>query len=181
MADMPGALDTTVSYLEMLAAPGSEPVVAPAADVTVTRLERPSLVDYREMYRRVGERYCWTERLLMEDDRLTAILEDPRVEVWLVRVAGVAAGYAELDRRVDSEIEIAYFGLFPDFYGRHLGRYLLDWAMHRAWSYGIVRLWLHTCSLDHPRALPTYVAAGFRVYATRAEQVQRLRRDTPCA
>jgi len=165
---------TTVSYLEMRAPLGGDPVAPPSDDVDVSRLTRPGVAEYRELYRGVGESYVWTERLLMDDARLGIILADERVEVFVLREAGEQAGYVELDRRVEGEVEIAYFGLFPRFYRRGLGRYLLDWAIRRAWSYSVDRLWVHTCTLDHPRALPTYLAAGFSIYATREERVPLL-------
>jgi GNAT superfamily N-acetyltransferase len=71
----------------------------------------------------------------------------------------------ELDRRTPGEIELAYFGLFPQFIGNGLGKYLLAWALRQAWSYGPRRVWVHTCDLDHEAALPTYLNAGFTVYA----------------
>jgi GNAT superfamily N-acetyltransferase len=78
----------------------------------------------------------------------------------------------ELDRRVDGEVEIAYFGLMPDYIGRGLGPALLGWALERAWSYRPRRVWLHTCSLDHPKALAVYRRAGFEVYDREAVPVE---------
>ena len=86
------------------------------------------------------------------------------MEVFVLHVRGVPAGYVELDRRIEDEVEIAYFGLVPDFIGRGLGPALLGWALERAWSCGPRRVWLHTCSLDHPKALAVYRRAGFEVY-----------------
>ena len=77
---------------------------------------------------------------------------------------GVPAGYVELDRRIEDEIGIACFGFMPDFIGRGLGPALLGWAFERAWSCEPRRVWLHTCSLDHPKALAVYRRAGFEVY-----------------
>ena len=74
------------------------------------------------------------------------------------------AGYFELRRDDDDSIEIAYIGLLPAFVGRGLGRCLLSAAVERAWACGARRVWLHTCSFDHPAALPNYLARGFRVY-----------------
>ena len=51
-----------------------------------------------------------------------------------------------------------------DFIGHGLGTYFLQWTIDMAWSYQPRRLWLHTCTLDHPRALPNYVKAGFQLY-----------------
>ena len=93
-----------------------------------------------------------------------AILNDPRNEVHVLHVEGVPAGFAELDRRQEGEIELVQFGLMPDFIGQGLGRYFLRWTIDRAWGYGPRRFWLHTCTLDHPAALPGYRKAGFEVY-----------------
>ena len=77
---------------------------------------------------------------------------------------GAPAGFGELDRRQPGEIELAYFGLMPDAIGQGLGVWLLHETIDLAWSYEPERLWLHTCTLDHPRALPLYQRAGFVPY-----------------
>jgi GNAT superfamily N-acetyltransferase len=76
------------------------------------------------------------------------------------------AGYFELRRDSDNAIEIAYFGLLPEFVGRGLGKALLSAAATEAWRAGASRVWLHTSSLDHPAALPNYLARGFKVFRT---------------
>jgi GNAT superfamily N-acetyltransferase len=87
-------------------------------------------------------------------------------------VEGVPAGYAELDRREAPDTELAYFGLLPEFIGRGLGRYLLDWAIRHAWRARPRRIWVHTCDFDHPRAIAVYRKSGFRVYDQRVEQLE---------
>ena len=77
---------------------------------------------------------------------------------------GVPAGYAALDRRIEGEIELMQFGLMPEFIGQGLGQYFLQWTIDKAWSYRPRRFWLHTCTKDHPAALPNYLKAGFAVY-----------------
>jgi GNAT superfamily N-acetyltransferase len=72
------------------------------------------------------------------------------------------AGYFELKRWADDSVEIAYFGLLPDYIGRGWGKYLLTEAVRAAWSENPVRVWLHTCTLDHPAALPNYLQRGFQ-------------------
>jgi hypothetical protein len=37
----------------------------------------------------------------------------------------------------------------------------LDEAVQRAWALAPNRVWLHTCTLDHPAALSNYLARGF--------------------
>ena len=157
---------TKTTYLEMFA-PSAAETTPPRADVTVRRLTAPNNEDYRRLYRGVGSQLNWVDRLVMEDAELQAILHHPLVEVHVLEVAEKPAGYAELDRRTVDQIELAYFGLFPEFVGQGLGKFFLNWTIRQAWSYQPKRVWVHTCDLDHPAALPNYVKAGFRVYAER--------------
>src|SRR6185369_493618 len=96
-----------------------------------------------------------------DDPALAAIVNDDAVEVWVLYVAGVPAGYFELDRRQPPDIELAYFGLLPEFSRQRLGPYLLDRALRRAFPSGCSRFWVHTQTLDHPSALPLYQRLGF--------------------
>lgn len=157
---------TITTYLEMLTPPAGQ-VTPPRDDVYVRRLISPGVDEYRTLYRGVGSQLNWVDRLVMADGELQAILRNPRVEVHVLDVGGKPAGYAELDRRTIDQIELAYFGLFPEFVGQGLGKFFLNWTIRQAWSYQPQRVWVHTCDLDHPAALPNYVRAGFRVYEER--------------
>jgi prephenate dehydrogenase/GNAT superfamily N-acetyltransferase len=135
----------------------------------------PSL--YRYLYREVGRPWQWIDRLPWSDDRIREHLATPGVEIWLASVESVPAGFLELARAADGSVEIVYFGLLPEFIGRRAGRAFLDAALREAWRPDTTRVWLHTCTLDHPRALPNYLSAGFRVvrdeaYTARLEAVQ---------
>ena len=89
----------------------------------------------------------------------------------MASVSGTPAGYFELETQAGGNAEIAYFDLLPQFIGRGLGGALLTATVERAWAIGASRVWVHTCSLDHPNALPGYQARGFRVfYIVHAEQ-----------
>jgi GNAT superfamily N-acetyltransferase len=112
----------------------------------------------------VGQRYHWVDRLPWSDDDIRAHLADATISVWLLSVAGAPAGYFELKEHEDASVEVAYFGLLPEFTRRGLGKYLLTAAVHEAWTLGPRRLWLHTCSLDDPAALPNYLRGGFRPF-----------------
>ncbi|MGH6945657.1 MAG: GNAT family N-acetyltransferase [Geminicoccaceae bacterium] len=163
-------IETVVTYLEMTAPPEGAEREAPPG-VLVRRALRPTVSFYRYLYHAVGADWAWTERRLMSDAELAAIVQHPAVEVNVLWAGGVPAGYAELDRRLPPDIELAYFGLVPELIGRGLGRYLLDWAIRHAWRERPRRLWVHTCDLDHPRALDVYRKAGFRIYDRRIGQV----------
>jgi GNAT superfamily N-acetyltransferase len=166
-------IETIVTYLEMTAPPTQPPRPAPRPDLEIRRAHSPTVSFYRYLYAAVGEPWTWTVRRCLSDAELAATLDDRRVEVNVLWAAGVPAGYAELDRRAAPDIELAYLGLVPEFIGQGLGAYLLDWAIHHAWRARPRRLWLHTCDLDHPRALDFYQSLGFCIY-DRRNTVQEL-------
>jgi GNAT superfamily N-acetyltransferase len=156
-------MQVTVFYLEMVSRP--ERVVPPPRDgLAVLHARQPTVRYYRFLYDAVGGPWQWLSRKKLSDEELARVLRDPRDEVHVLHADGVPAGFAELDRRVEGEIELVQFGLMPEFIGQGLGKYFLQWAIDRAWGYGPRRLWLHTCTLDHPNALPTYLKAGFVLY-----------------
>lgn len=119
---------------------------------------------YRYLYAEVGRLYHWTDRLPWTDDEIRAHLQRPAITLWVMYVAGAPAGYFELERHEDGSTEIAYFGLIQEFLGRGLGKYLLTEAVTHAWQQGAGRVWLHTCTLDDPAALPNYLKRGFHPF-----------------
>ena len=159
----------TVTYLEMLRPP-PEPVPPAPAGASVEHLVAPSVERYRGLYHAVGHDWYLVDRARMSDAALRELLEDPRVEVHVLQVDGQEAGYAELDRSEPGEVRLMYFGLRPGFIGRGLGRWFLRWALARAWSHAPRRVWVDTCTLDHPRALGNYEAAGFRRCGERVKE-----------
>ena len=158
-----------VYYLEMLSPPATcSP--APREGLTVIHAKKPTVAYYRFLYNAVGKDYHWYTRGRLPDAELAASLSDPLNEIHALHVDGTPAGFAELDRRTE-EIELVQFGLMGEFIGQGLGKYFLQWTIDRVWSYQPRRFWLHTCSLDHPRALPNYQKAGFVLY--QEEMIQR--------
>ncbi|PYQ20368.1 MAG: N-acetyltransferase [Acidobacteria bacterium] len=154
----------TRTYLEMTR---PEELVAARLDDPTVQVERalhcPASF-FRYLYVEVGRRYQWEDRLPWTDEQLRARLDHPGVSLWVLRVKGSPAGYFELERHQDGSVEVAYFGLLPEFIGRGLGKHLLTIAVETAWSLDARRVWLHTCTLDDPAALPNYRARGFRPY-----------------
>ncbi len=166
----PGDIVVTVTYLEMLQPPTDPAPPAPAGVEVRTLVSVPAAL-YRRLYDLVGRDWHWVDRHVLGDAELEALVNDPGVELDVLTVDGVDAGYAELDRRDPAEIRLVYFGLAPAFIGRGLGRWFLRWTVDRAWSWRPRRVHLDTCTLDHPRALPNYEAAGFRRYDTKVRPV----------
>ena len=169
---MVSLLDITVTYLEMRRPPARPKASPPSGKTAVVRADPPTTAFYRFLYNNVGEKWLWWMRREMADAPLKAILTDPRLYVNVLYVNGCPAGYCEMDTRILGEVEIAYFGLMEPFIGRGLGRYLLDWTVDTAWTHKPDRIWLHTCTLDHPRALPVYQKAGFTPYKQTQEQIE---------
>ena len=156
-------MKVTTFYLQMFARP-ERAVQPPRKGLTVIHARKPPVHYYWFLYDNVGRDYNWSSRRKLSDAELAALLNDPRLEVHVLFVDGVPAGFAELDRRTEGEIELVQFGLMPDYIGQGLGKYFLQWTIDKAWSYGPRRFWLHTCTKDHPNALPNYVKAGFALY-----------------
>ncbi len=156
----PGQLATIVTTLEMRERPRARP--KPDVPLRLARWPAPEPAKYRALFRRVGARWLWFSRLVMNDAQLLAIVHDPAVEVYAaIDRTGIEVGMLELDARVAGACEISYLALAPELAGRGLGRWLMAEALARAWRPGVARVWLHTCTLDHPSALGFYRAQGF--------------------
>ena len=145
----------------------------PAAGLAVARAELPSPQLIRFLYTAVGGDWYWCDRLGWSYARWLAHLDRPEVETWVGSVRGTPAGYVELERHQGDGVEVAYFGLLPEFVGRGFGGSLLTEGASRAFAMGAERVWVHTCTLDGTHALANSRARGFRVVrqATGREQL----------
>jgi GNAT superfamily N-acetyltransferase len=155
-------IDVVITYMEMTAPPTRPTVPLPPGKHALLRVENPTIAFYRFLYNTVGETWLWTDRRRMSDEQLIAQVDHPEVELSVLYTGGQPSGFVELDRRPKPDINFAYFGLLNEFIGRGLGKYLLNWAVDQAWSYGPEKLTVDTCTLDHPRAIGEYQRAGFR-------------------
>ncbi len=128
------------------------------------RAAPPTVAFYRFLYDTVGAPWRWTDRQELDDEALRVLVQHPEIAVYVLYHHGTPAGFAELDLRRPPDVQLVYFGLMPAFIGRGLGSFFLDWAIREAWRHEPQRVWVHTCTLDHPRALPLYEKAGFARY-----------------
>jgi GNAT superfamily N-acetyltransferase len=165
------------TYLEMRTRAALHPVRASVDGIRIERVFDCPPSFWRYLYTEVGRRYHWVDRLPWSEREIRTYLDDPDVSLWVMTARGAPAGYFELRRDRDSAVEIVYFGLLDEFTGKGLGGVLLTAAAERAWELGAARVWLHTCSLDHPAALPNYLRRGFVV--TRTEEYTVPRRSVP--
>jgi len=153
-------LATVVTTLEMTRRPPLRPL--PPSPFRLVRWPRPEPARYRALFTRVGGPWLWYSRLAMDDAALCAIVHDAGVEVHaVVDAAGIELGMLECDFRQAGACELSYFGLVPELAGQGHGAWLMAEAETRMWRPGIARVWVHTCTLDHPSALNFYRKQGF--------------------
>lgn len=161
----PGKIANVETRLEMLARPPAKAAPATDTPLVLERWSSPALDDYRALFRAVGEEWMWVSRLVMADDKLSAILNDPKIEIYVLKDGDRRIGLVELDFRQEGECELVFFGLVADAIGKGAGRFMMESAIAIAWSRPIGRFWVHTCTFDHPAAVQFYQRSGFRPYA----------------
>jgi ribosomal protein S18 acetylase RimI-like enzyme len=152
----------TRTYLELGSPAELRAVAAPDPAPRLERLGECPASFYRYLYAEVGRAFRWTDRLRWTDETIRAHLGTPGLSLWLLTWEAAPAGYFELKPGDGGSVEIAYFGLLPEYIGRGWGKYLLSEAVREAWRQQATKVWLHTCTLDHPAALPNYLRRGFR-------------------
>lgn len=162
----------TTTTLEMLAAPATAARSFPEG----VRLDRATDVppEYaRFLYGLVGGPWNWTDRLAWSRRQWLDELAVPGTEFWILYGDGIPFGYVHLHPQpVDggTSVEIRYFGLAEAAIGRGLGGRLLEHGIRAAWTVHeraalapVVRVWVHTCTLDGEAALANYQARGLVV------------------
>ena len=160
------------TYLEMRAPTDLLPALVNDPTIRIEQVKDCPASFWRYLYREVGRAYHWIDRLPWTADEIRQYLGDPTVSLWLMTVSGAPAGYFELKRDNVGGVELAYFGLLPEFTGRRLGGHLLTIAVEQAWAMGADRVWLHTNTLDHPAALPNYLKRGFTAFHAETYEVR---------
>jgi GNAT superfamily N-acetyltransferase len=163
----------TTTHLEMTHRSQLTPAREPAISFQLVRVELPCPELNRFLFAAVGSEWWWYSRLSWDYPKWFKYLDRAELETWVAYVQGTPAGYFELELQHAGNVEIKYFGLMPAFVGKGIGGSLLSAAISRAWDMGAERVWVHTCTLDHPQALRNYQARGFRIFEVE-EQIEHL-------
>lgn len=166
-----GMPDIVTTYLQMSALEELVPARLSDPDFVVREAVERQWRLNRSLYLLVGERWAWVDKQRWSDQQWESYVASEQLRTFVASWRGSTAGYYELRRDDARAVEIAYFGLVPDFIGRGFGGALLTDALKRAWAWDAHRVWLHTCTLDHPAALENYQARGMRVYDRKTHQV----------
>ncbi len=153
----------TVTYLQMFTPEEVRPRPCPDPRFCVREATTKQWEFNRFLYMLVGSEWMWWDKLEWTAEQWKAYAEVDSLRTFAAYHEGSPAGYFELEE-AEGEIQIAYFGLSSRFIGRGLGGYLLTVALEEAWKRNPWRVWVHTCSRDHPSALINYQARGLQIY-----------------
>jgi len=134
------------------------------------------LSEYRRIYTKIGGPWDWANRLVLIDQELKQVLDDPQNEINYTYYKDKLAGYFELDAH-HNDLEVVYFGLAPEFIGKGLGKEMMQHIFKIAQDRAISRLWLHTCEFDSPQALNFYLKSGFTIYDEKIEDQTIIQKD----
>ncbi|MGY3148715.1 GNAT superfamily N-acetyltransferase [Bradyrhizobium sp. USDA 3397] len=175
-SDVPnGKIAAIVTHLEMTTRPARRD--DPPGAWTLRKVDAPALPWYRDLFRRVGEDWLWFSRARMRDAELAAIIHAPGIEVYALALDGRDEGLLELDFREAGQCELTYFGVTAGLIGTGAAGFLMNRALERAWSHDVRRVWVHTCTLDHPSAVAFYQRSGFRPFRRQIEVADDPRLD----
>jgi GNAT superfamily N-acetyltransferase len=160
--------EITTWYLEITANDAIELLNTPDSAFVVREAVVKNWRLNRFLYQLVGENWQWHDKLVWTTDDWKNYAERPELRTFVAYWHGSIAGYFELSLK-NQDVKIEYFGLSPDFIGKGFGGFILSEAIRLARAWNPARLWVHTCSLDHPAALTNYQKRGFRLYKTENE------------
>lgn len=160
-----------ITRLEMTAPPKVSVAIPVNVQTAIMRAPEIQLAFYRFLYRQVGQRWQWVDRLRLGDEALTAVLHDKRNTVTVLYVNGAPAGFFELLQEDEDTVELTHFGLFEHALGLGIGKWFLLQALYAAWVGNPQRIVTTTNTLDHPRALQLYQRYGFSPVSTSDSEI----------
>lgn len=163
--------ELTTTYLQMTDPADLRPRKSPDPQIEVREAMVPQWQLNRFLYCFVGEQWAWTDKHQWTDEQWESYVTSEYLRTFIALFGGSIAGYYELHREDTRAVEIAYFGLTPDFLGRGFGGALLTDAISRAWAWDADRVWVHTCTGDHPASLANYLSRGMHIYDRQTNQV----------
>ena len=155
------------NYLEINSIQDLIEVVKPTNDYSLNLLEPTNFQLNKFFYKNIGKNHKWIDRLVWSETQWIDYVSSEKVKTYVFKHNNDLVGFFELiSHNKKKEVEIAYFGLLEEFQNKKLGSYLLSQAIQKSFQENVVRVWLHTCSLDHKNALNNYIARGMKIFKT---------------
>lgn len=161
----------TIFYMQMT--DRAELIAKPSPEgLELTRILPNNGAVNQRFYQEVGRDWAWHDRLTWTEGQWSSYAARDGLSTWIAKLDGVEIGYAELESQAGGDVQLCYFGLLPDYIGQGLGGAMLSRVIEIAWAIpGAKRVWLHTCTADHPGARANYESRGFEVYRTERVEV----------
>ena len=115
-------------------------------------------------YKQIGKKHEWIDRLIWQDKNWMDYTSDKNLKTFVLQNNNDLVGYFELIFN-GNDCEIAYFGILEEYIGKGYGGFLLSEALRIGFNHA-KRIWVHTCSLDHPNAIENYKSRGMKIFKT---------------
>jgi len=152
-------------YLEIKSLDEFLEVKKPSSNYSVDLLNPKDFQLNKFFYKNIGKNCQWTDRLIWSDQIWIEYISNEKLSTYILKHNKEIAGYYELIlNHSNKEVEMAYFGILEEYFGKKLGGYLLSEAIKISFSLGFLRVWVHTCSLDHKNALNNYLSRGMKIF-----------------
>ena len=161
------------NFLEIKSLNDLNEVQKPSKKYTLNVIKPKDFQLNKFLYKQVGKKHHWVDRLTWTDQNWMAYISRENVLTYILKHEDDLVGYFELifhEKKL--EIEIAYFGILEEYFGKKLGGFLLSEAIKESFTIGATRVWVHTCSLDHQNALKNYLSRGMKIYNTETISVK---------
>ena len=153
------------NYLEIKPRENFKEVEKPSENYYVELAEPKDFQLNKFFYKKIGKNCQWVDRLVWTDLKWMEYISNEKLSTYILMDKDEIAGYFEiLFNQKIKEAEIAYFGILEKYFGKKLGSYLLSESIKRSFEMGSLRVWVHTCSLDHKNALGNYLSRGMKIF-----------------
>ena len=155
------------NYLEIKSLKDLQESKQPSEDYTVNLIEPNDFQLNKFFYKNIGKKHKWIDRLIWTEQKWIKYVSNKDVKTFVLKNKNDLVGFYELVLHLEKkEVEIAYFGILEEYQNKKLGSYLLSDAIKKSFRENAVRVWLHTCSLDHKNALNNYLSRGMKIFKT---------------
>ena len=153
------------NYLEIKNQDDFKEVEKPQENCSVKISDSKDFQLNKFFYKKIGKNYQWVDRLIWTDLNWINYVSNKNLFTYILKDKDEIAGYFELLlSQNNKEVEIVYFGILEEYFGKKLGGYLLSEAIKQAFRMKPLRVWVHTCSLDHKNALENYLSRGMKIF-----------------
>ena len=155
------------NYLEIKSLKDLQESKQPSKDYTVNLIEPNDFQLNKFFYKNIGKKHKWIDRLIWTEQKWIKYVSNKDVKTFVLKNKNDLVGFYELVLHLEKkEVEIAYFGILEEYQNKKLGSFLLSDAIKKSFRENAVRVWLHTCSLDHKNALNNYLSRGMKIFKT---------------